>query len=69
MLSTIDTPPSERQAPRIRRPSVATRELLFAMATPPLGRSDSLWPTWLAPIADTWRRRPLRTHPTETRSE
>ncbi len=69
MLSTIDLPATEKQAPRNRRPPVATRELLFAMATPPIGRSEALWPTWLAPIAATWRRRPLRTHPNSFRSE
>ena len=37
MLSA-DPRTTETPLPRARRPTVATRELLFAMATPPLGR-------------------------------
>ena len=69
MMLSSDAQLAEKPAHRARRPPMATRELLFAMATPPIGRSEALWPTWLAPIAATWRRRPLRTHPTDARSE
>ena len=56
---------------RARRPPTATRELLFAMATPPMARSEALWPSWLNPIAAaSWRRAsPSRAHPHESRSE
>jgi hypothetical protein len=55
---------------RARRPMTATRELLFAMATPPMARSEALWPTWLSPLGASWKRsNGSRTHPTENRSE
>jgi len=68
MLSA-DPRPTEAPLPRHRRPSVATRQLLFAMATPPIGRSEALWPTWLVPVASTWRRRPARSRSPDSRSD
>jgi hypothetical protein len=61
--------PTESPLPKPRRPAVATRELLFAMATPPIGRSEALWPMWLAPVSSNWRRRPSRPRPTTARSD
>ena len=68
-MLTSETPAPEAPV-RARRPPMATRELLFAMATPPLARSEALWPTWLSPLGATWRRASAsRSHPHGNRSE
>jgi hypothetical protein len=69
MMLSSDPRPAESTLPRARRPAMATREVLFAMATPPIGRSEALWPTWLVPSDATWRRRPTRPHTNDARSE
>jgi hypothetical protein len=69
MMLTGENPATEA-VPRSRRPTSATRELLFAMATPPMARSEALWPSWLSPIGANWRRPSLsRTRPEQSRSE
>jgi hypothetical protein len=68
MLSA-DPRPTETPLPRARRPPTATREVLFAMATPPMGRSEALWPTWLVPSDASWNRKPSRPHMNDARSD
>jgi hypothetical protein len=68
-MLTSDPRASDAPALRARRPPMATREVLFAMATPPVGRSEALWPTWLVPSDAAWRRRPSRPRTNDARSD
>ena len=68
MLTREAAPPEPTV--RVRRPPTATRELLFAMASPPSIRSEALWPTWLSSVGASWRRPgPPRSRPRDSRSE
>lgn len=42
--------------PRNRRPPTAPTGMVFAMAAPPVERTDVLWPSWLSPVGASWRR-------------
>jgi hypothetical protein len=55
MLSGDPVPP---EAPaRLRRPTASPSQgLIFALASPPVGRTEVLWPSWLAPIGASWKR-------------
>jgi len=68
MLSA-ESRPTDSPIPRTRRPPTATREVLFAMATPPMGRSEALWPNWLVPSDAVWRRRSSRHRTNDARSD
>jgi hypothetical protein len=53
-MLTEQTPLEPTQRNR-RSPSPPTG-MVFAMAAPPVERTDVLWPSWLSPVGASWRR-------------
>ena len=69
MLSGDPVPPETINRPR-RANAAPSQGLIFALATPPAGRADTVWPSWLSPIGASWKRpAAFRTQSKDPRSE